>query len=146
MLDCELTEFHAIRGLPLKAIKSLGPIEVRSVNVMCSEAMRSFRAQLSAAPLKRRFVATRLKTNLKDSQRRGYTLAIVIRLDAAEMPSGRCTFQRRSLWSTCRIRLALPGGWLMGASTRRKSDPIWTTGIDPPLTNSLIFTWAEWPP
>ncbi len=35
------------------------------------------------------------------------------------MPCGRCTFQRRSLWSTCKTMLASPGGWSNGAFTRR---------------------------
>ena len=106
-----------------------------------------FRARMSAAPLKRRCMATQFEVKPKAPQRRGYSLAtMATRLDVADMPSGRFTSQRRSLWSTCRTRLALPGGWLMGASTSRKSGPIWATAMELPLTNSRIFTWAEWPP
>ena len=68
------------------------------------------------------------------------------RLEPADMPCGSCTFQRRSLWSTCKTMLASPGGWSNGAFTRRKSGPNCSTGIEPPSTRSRIFTWAECPP
>src|SRR5207302_2348997 len=103
------------RHRPLRAAQiSAAPLKQLSGPCLAMQ-IGHFRAPLSAAPLKRRFMATQLETNLKlkDSQRCGYSLAaMATRLDVAEMPSGRCTFQRRSLWSTCRIKLALPGGWL----------------------------------
>ncbi len=78
---------------------------------------------------------------------RDYTLAaIATRFEPAEMPSGRCTFQRRSLWSTCRTRLALPGGWSPADSMKRKSGPMCVTLMDAPLTISRISTLAECAP
>jgi hypothetical protein len=64
----------------------------------------------------------------------------------AEMPLGNRTFQRRSLWSTCKIRLATAGGWLTGDSTRTKSGPICVTERESPFTKRHMFTWAECPP
>ena len=34
----------------------------------------------------------------------------------------------------------------MGASTNRKSGPIWAMESELSLTSSRMFTWAEWPP
>src|SRR5207253_8136398 len=85
----------------------------------------TLRARAGAAPLKRRCIPTQLETKLKDPWQRNYTLAaIATRLDAAEMPSGRCTFQQRSLWSTCKTILASPGGWSLADSMKRKSGPM----------------------
>jgi hypothetical protein len=63
----------------------------------------------------------------------------------AEMPLGNRTFQRRSVWSTCKIRLATAGGWLTGDSTRTKSGPICVTERESPFTSRRMFNWAEWP-
>lgn len=127
-----------VRAVPLKQRFSLSLLAMKAGH---------FRAHMSAAPLDRRFMATRLEEERKNPQRCGYTLAaMATRLDSAEMPSGSRTSHRRSLWSTCRTMVASPGGWLMGASTSRKSGPIWATAMEPPLTNRRIFTWAEWPP
>src|SRR5579883_1487097 len=73
-------------------------------------------------------------------------LAIVTRLDVDEIPSGSWTFQRRSLWSTWRIKLARVGGWSTGESTSKKSRPICTTGIENPFTSRRMVTWEECPP
>lgn len=131
---------------PLRAQISAAPLKQLSGPCLAMQ-IGHFRAHASAAPLKRWCMPTQLEVKLKNPQRCSYKLAaMATRLDAAEMPSGRFTSQRRSLSSTCRTRLALPGGWLMGASTSRKSGPIWATAMELPLTNSRIFTWAEWPP
>jgi hypothetical protein len=79
-------------------------------------------------------------------QRRHMAVAMATLLELEEMPFGRWTPQLRSLSSTRKTTLALPGGWSKGSSTRRKSGPIWSTGIEPPLTSNRIFTRAECPP
>src|SRR5207249_6667550 len=87
------------------------------------------------------------RKQVEDPQFYSYALAVMaIRLEPADMPCGRRTFQHRSLWSTCKTTLASPGGWSKGSSTRRKSGPNCSTGMEPPLTSSRIFTWAECPP
>ena len=64
-------------------------------------------------------------TEAERMQQRDYALAArATRLDSAEIPSGRCTFQRRSLWSTCKTMVASPGGWPLADSIKRKSGPM----------------------
>ena len=66
MFAHESTEFHAISCFSLKAIESRGPVEARLVNVTCSKATSSFRAHMSAAPLKRWCIPTQLGVELKN--------------------------------------------------------------------------------
>ena len=66
--------------------------------------------------------------------------------EALEIPLGNRTFQLRSLVSMRSSRVATPGGCSVTASRMRKSGPICTTGIEPPLSSNRIFTSAEWPP
>ena len=72
--------------------------------------------------------------------------SISTRFELAEIPCGNRTFQRRSFWSTWRIRLASAGAWSTAASMSRKSGPICRTGIEKPLTSRRIVTRAECPP
>ena len=89
--------------------------------------------------------STRARVSLAAPSYAALCATIATRLHPAAIPSGRRTSQRRSLWSTRIMMLALAGGWSIGSSSRRKPGPSCATGSDRPSTNSLILTSAEWP-
>ena len=61
---------------------------------------------------------------------------ILTRFALADMPFGRRISHRRSLWSTCKTRQALPGGCSKGLSRSKKSGPSWATATEPPSISS----------
>ena len=68
------------------------------------------------------------------------------RLDSLEMPFGKRTVQRRSVWSTWSTMVASPGGCSATGSMRRKSGPMWVMAMGARLTISRTSTLAEWAP
>ena len=82
-------------------------------------------------------------------RRAGYVFVLKARdtrLDSLEMPFGKRTVQRRSVWSTWSTMVASPGGCSATGSMRRKSGPMWVMPMGAPLTISRMSTLAEWAP
>jgi hypothetical protein len=71
------------------------------------------------------------------------TAAMRTRLASAEIPSAKCTFQRRSDASTGSTIVAVAASRLIDASTSKQSGSIGAKGSAKPLTNNCRFTRAE---
>jgi hypothetical protein len=97
------------------------------------------RARLSAAPM--------IREMKLPSWRGAYSqTARATRLEDFAMPSGSLTCHRRSLRSTFKTIVAMPGGCSLVVSRKTKSPPMWVMLRVSPLTIIRISTWAEWAP